>query len=63
MQKWMILKLIPYFIFVYLHKFENYGSWTVYKRVKGNKSAVWLYFIPKNEITFVYIVKYTYISF
>ncbi len=24
------------------------------KRVKGNKSTVWLYFIPKNKIFFVY---------
>ncbi len=31
------------------------------KRVKGNKSTVWLYFILKNEIVFVYNVKYAYI--
>ncbi len=31
------------------------------KRVKGNMSTVWLYFIPKNEIVFVYTVKYAYI--
>ncbi len=31
------------------------------KRVKGNKSTVWLYFITKNEIVFVYTVKCAYI--
>ncbi len=31
------------------------------KRVKGNKSIVWLYLIPKKEIVFVYTVKYAYI--
>ncbi len=33
------------------------------KRVKGTKSTVWLYFIPKKEIIFVYTVKYAYINF
>ncbi len=31
------------------------------KRVKENKSTFWLYCIPKNEIVFVYTVKYAYI--
>ncbi len=45
----MILKLNPYFNFVYLYHFENYGSEQYTKKVKGNKSTVWLYFIPKSE--------------
>ncbi len=31
------------------------------ERVKGNKPTAWLYFIPKNEVICLYIVKYAYI--
>ncbi len=33
------------------------------KRVIVNKSTVWLYFSSKNEIVFVYTVKYAYILY
>ncbi len=34
MQTWTIFKLIHVLFLFYLHHFENYGSWTVYKKVK-----------------------------
>ncbi len=33
-----------------------YAEYT--KRTKGKKWTVWLHFIPKNEIIFVYTLKY-----
>ncbi len=39
----MIIKLSPFFIFAYLHHFENDGAWTVYqngKRKQVNSLAV-----------------------
>ncbi len=58
-QKWTILKLNPCFIFLFIYiilKIMLPEQYT--KRVKGNKSTVWLYFIPINEIIFVNTVKY-----
>ncbi len=49
-----------YFLFIYIIlKIMVPEQYT--QRAKGNKSTVWLYLIPKNEIVFVYTVKYAYI--
>ncbi len=48
-----ILKLNSCFIFVYLYHFEIYGKWQQINSL--------MYFIPKNDFFFVYVVKYAYI--
>ncbi len=53
-----------YVCFSFLHHLENYGPWIVLycmlsiPKGQKEKSEVWLHFIPKNEIIFVYTVKY-----
>ncbi len=61
LQEWTIFKLIHVlFLFIYIIlKIMVSEQYT--KRLKGNKSTVCLYFIPKNEIVFVYTVEYAYI--
>ncbi len=50
------------FCFSFSHHMENYGPWIVLYCMlsipKGKKWTVWLHFIPKYEIIFVYTVKY-----